>query len=492
MDLFNRAKEVLFKLPLAVLAEDENRKISFANQYFCDLFAIDVEPEMLSGMDCGGLAEQSKGYFKNPDTFVNYVNQAISVHEPIHDVELELIDGRYLSATYVPYFQDKTFAGHIWTYKEITKRKEAEEELRLSELKYKTVVNHLQEVVFRIDAQGIIHFLNPAWEIITGHKINQSLGKKITDFADQAYSTDIEQSIKDLFSGKKTSDATLLKIINKNKIPVYLEVYASTMVLEEGQKVIWGTLTNVTEKKKAEFELLKGIQKERELFDLKSRFVNMVSHEIRTPMAGILSSVELLELINQGDPAEAVNKSKKHYHRIKSQIKRVTDLMNDVLLLGKFDAGKVTFHPQMVNLVSLIKELIDQNFNPQSSGRKINILTEGTKRACQVDPELFKHMVANLLSNALKYSVGQADPEIKIIFGEKNLVLEVSDHGIGIPEKDKKNLFAAFIRASNTRNIEGTGLGLVIIKHFVDIHQGNITFESSENKGSTFTITLPG
>lgn len=491
-NVFNRAQEVLFKLPLAVLAENEHRQISFANQYFCDLFAIPASPEQLTGMDCGGLAEQSKAYFKEPNLFLDYVNQAISIHEPIHDVELELVDGRYLSATYVPYFKEKVFAGHIWTYKEISLRKAAESDLRKSEQRYKTVVDHLQEIIFRIDQSGKIIFLNPAWEKITGYPVQDAMGKKIVQFADEQYKQIIEESISNLFSGAKSEERGLIKIINKHQEDVYLQVYGSTIILEDGQAGIWGTLTNITEKKKAEIELLKSIEKERELFDLKSRFVNMVSHEIRTPMAGILSSVELLELINAGDPSQVVPKSQKHYARIKSQIKRVTDLMNDVLQLGKIEAGKVVFNPEMSDVFQAVNELIDDNFHPDEIDRKINVEIIGIQRLCKVDIDLFKHIISNLLSNALKYSANKSSPTIKLIYKEKALEIEVIDYGIGIPAKEQKNLFSAFNRASNTHNIEGTGLGLVVIKHFVDIHKGKISFKSTENIGSTFKLNLPG
>lgn len=489
---FNRAQEVLFKLPLAVLAENEHRQISFANQYFCDLFAIPASPEQLTGMDCGGLAEQSKAYFKEPNLFLDYVNQAISVHNPIHDVELELIDGRHLSATYVPYFKENIFAGHIWTYKEITLRKAAEAELRKSEQRYKTVVNHLQEIIFRLDSSGKITFLNPAWEKITGHTVKDTIGKKIVQFADKQYKQIIEESISNLFSGAKSEERGLIKIINKELEDVYLQVYGSTIILEDGQTGIWGTLTNVTEKKNAEIELLKSIEKERELFELKSRFVNMVSHEIRTPMAGILSSVELLELISNGDPVHVKPKSQKHFDRIKSQIKRITELMNDVLQLGKIEAGKVVFNPKMNNVLQVTNELIDDNFHPDEIGRKIDVEITGLQRLCKVDVDLFKHIISNLLSNAIKYSANKPDPCIKLIFKEMCLEVEVTDYGIGIPAKEQKTLFSAFNRASNTHNIEGTGLGLVVIKHFVDIHEGKISFKSTENVGSTFKVSLPG
>ncbi|MFM6976594.1 MAG: ATP-binding protein [Sphingobacteriaceae bacterium] len=620
--LFNRAQEVLFRLPLAVLAENERREISFANQFFCDLFEIPATPQQLSGMDCSNLAEQSKNYFTDESKFLAFIKEAIDFQQPISDIHLQLKNGAHLAASYVPYFKEEVFAGHIWTYQDITLRKEAElelerqktfaaeildslpadiaifdqdhkylytnytaiknpeirdwirgkddfeyceyrnrdtemahvrrakflealsaghqiewedqiptseggtdyvlrkfnphfdeheqlrfmvgygvniseikkktEELRLSEIKYKTVVNHLQEIIFKCDLEGVIEFLNPAWEKITGYTVEYAMGKKLTHFIDPKFHAEIEQRIADLANNKSQELFTLLKITSKTKNSIYLEAYASKISMEDGQFSLWGAFTDVTEKQKVKNELLKTIQKERELNELKSRFVNMVSHEIRTPIAGILSSVELLELIHQGDLGQVISKSQKHFGRIKSQIKRVTELMNDVLLLGKIEAGKVACNPENVDILKIIKEIIEHHFNRNEIKRKINIEIAGTPRPFRLDGGLFKHIIINLLSNAVKYSADRPDPIVKIYFNAKDMSLEVIDFGIGIPAADQKNLFSAFVRASNTKNTEGTGLGLVVVKHFVGMHNGKITFKSTENMGTTFKLTFIG
>lgn len=364
---FNRAQEVITKLPLAILVEDENRHISVANQYFCALFQVPATPAQLTGMNCEGLAEQAKSSFKDPASFVAFIDEAISTKAPMLDVELELSNGRYVSASYEPYFKEQEFAGHIWIYKDITSKKLAENELLIT------------------------------------------------------------------------------------------------------------------------------IQKERRLNEMQARFMSMVSHEIRTPMAGILSSVELLEMLTGNlDQADIQTKLNKHFDRIKSQINRVTELSNDVLMLGKLEARKIKYQPEEVNVLGLVKDIIEQNFSQTIIHRKINIEVEGLQRESMLDIGLFKHIVINLLGNALKYSSKRPDPILKITYQGQQIQLEIIDFGIGIPQQEQKEIFTAFSRGSNAHNIEGTGLGLALVKHFVEMHKGKITFKSSENEGTTFKVTLPG
>ena len=366
--VFNRAYEAISKLPLAVLVEDEHRKISITNTYFCTLFQIPLEPQQLVGMDCANLAEEAKSAFKDPGGFTRFIDEAIRLVKPIEDVELQLINGRYVSVSYQPYFkEEEEFAGHIWIYKDITS------------------------------------------------------------------------------------------------------------------------------KKLAENELLNTLQKERQLNEMQARFMSMVSHEIRTPMAGIFSSVELLEMLSKDDKlAEFQPKFQKHFDRIKSQIQRITELTNDALFLGKLEAGKIKYQPEEVNVLGLIKSIIDQNFSPAITQRRVNIEVEGLQRESKLDPALFKHIITNLIGNALKYSPNRPDPLVKIVFQRDHIQLEVIDFGIGIPQKEQREVFGAFSRASNANNIEGTGLGLALVKHFVEMHKGKITFKSTENEGSTFKVTLPG
>ena len=372
----------------------------------------------------------------------------------------------------------------------ISQLKAKENELMVSEDKHRKLLDQLNEIVFRLTLDKKIEFLNPAWTRILGFITKECIGEELTRFvisADQKLMSDI---IENVISGRTSTISKVVGFSTRDGKIKWIKVYmAKTEKIV--QLALWGTLTDITEQQIAEQELLKTVQREKELNELKSNFVNMISHEFRTPLAGIMSSVELLELTDEQFENPAQSKSAHYYELIKSQIARMTELMNNVLLLGKIEAGKVELHLYEVYLSGLCKEIIQNIFQNPDSHRTINLNTGGKEKAIQLDPNLIKNVIINLLSNALKYSSAEKCPELKLLFGRENTTIQVIDYGIGIPKPDLKKLFGSFFRASNIGNVEGTGLGLVVVKYFVELHGGSIKVQSKLGKGSVFTVLIP-
>ncbi len=372
----------------------------------------------------------------------------------------------------------------------ISKLKKKERELMLSEYKHRKLLTQLNEVVFRLTLSRQIEFLNPAWTKILGYNTEDCLGKTLQDFVILADLKIMSDTIENVISGKTSTINTVIGFTAKDGKVKWLNVYmAKTEKVVE--LALWGTLTDITERQMAEHELLKTLQKEKELNELKSSFVNMVSHEFRTPMAGILSSVELLEIIDKQLDNPVKSKSAYYYELIKNQVSRMTGLMNNVLMLGKIEAGKIEFTPSEVVLSILCKEIIQQNFAHPSRACRIAVTLTGQEKSLLLDINLIKHILINLLSNALKYSSKDTNPELKLVFSKQNTTIQVIDNGIGIPKGEIKKLFNSFFRASNTGNVEGTGLGLVVVKYFVELHGGTIKVQSRPDNGSVFTVTIP-
>lgn len=247
-------------------------------------------------------------------------------------------------------------------------------------------------------------------------------------------------------------------------------------------------LREATARKLHEIELMQDLEHERELRELKSRFVSMVSHEFRTPLATILSSSEYIKTYGEVAPYA---KRQKHFGRIQGAVSNMTRLLEDVLIIGRNDSGRLEFNPTIIDVDEFCREIVDEMQTSAGTRHAIKYAQRGNNRRLLLDANLLRVALTNLLSNAIKYSPDGGRIDFNLVCDEKKLMFRVRDSGIGIPQEDQQRLFETFHRASNVSNIAGTGLGLYITKMAVELHDGQIKFESQQNVGTTFTITMP-
>ncbi len=233
-------------------------------------------------------------------------------------------------------------------------------------------------------------------------------------------------------------------------------------------------------------ELVKALSVERELGDLKSRFVSMASHEFRTPLSTILSSASLVSKYLKEDEQD---KRDKHINRIKSAVNNLTDILNDFLSIGKIEDGKIIAHFAKFDLKELITTVCNEIAGIVRPGQQIFYHHRGNKIA-HLDPSLLRNVMINLLSNAIKFSPEKGTIEVTSVINDSQIILSVKDSGIGISEEDKEHLFERFFRGTNATNIQGTGLGLHIVERYVALMNGNIEYISELEKGTVFTITF--
>lgn len=237
----------------------------------------------------------------------------------------------------------------------------------------------------------------------------------------------------------------------------------------------------------AKEQISNSLESEKELNQLKSRFISMASHEFRTPLSTIQLSASLIEKYAE---AAGVAEIAKHVNKIKSSVTGLTAILNNFLQIEKLESGKVEAHLSDFDLRELAIEITEEMQSLTKTGQKINYenLTENT--IAKLDKNLIKNCIINLITNAIKYSHEGSLIEFKTEITAEQCIISVKDNGIGIPVEDQKHLFGAFFRAHNTGNILGTGLGLNIVLRHVEMMQGGITFEST-TKGSLFTLTFP-
>jgi signal transduction histidine kinase len=244
----------------------------------------------------------------------------------------------------------------------------------------------------------------------------------------------------------------------------------------------------VHDRKKAEEEAHKALGKERELNELKSKFVSIASHEFRTPLSTVMSSASLINQYKDKGDLEKVNK---HVQRIKSSVNHLTTILNDFLSLGKLEEGKIDVVFETIDVEEFLTDVRDEMKASLKAGQEIIIAANGHTQTIDTDTRIMRNILFNLVSNASKYSDEGKRIYLQATQQERQIVLSVRDEGIGIPENEFKHLFERFFRASNAINIQGTGLGLNIVKRYVDLLGGTILFESEYGKGSSFTITIP-
>ncbi|MBW4646870.1 MAG: hybrid sensor histidine kinase/response regulator [Goleter apudmare HA4340-LM2] len=251
----------------------------------------------------------------------------------------------------------------------------------------------------------------------------------------------------------------------------------------ESLRSINKTLENRVEERTAE------LVKAQEINDFKSEFVSMLSHDIRNPLNTILLAAGLLQ-----NSEEKLTKEKKttHFQMIRSAIKNMAQLLDEVSFIGKAEAGKLQCQLAPLDLVAFCRQLVDEaQLNALEKRLNLVFASSGESDVAVWDENLLRHILGNLLSNAIKYSLPGGTVRFELICQEKTAIFQIQDSGIGIPKKDQKRLFQTFQRAENVGNIPGTGLGLAIAKKCVEAHGGEILVDSEVGVGTTLTVILP-
>lgn len=386
-------------------------------------------------------------------------------------------------------------ASRIKSAKAKRRQEAAELELRENEKKLRTIIESALDAIITVDEQGIIQEWNPRAEEIFGWTAQESIGKNLTsNIIPNQHHTSHEKGMKKyLKTGVGPVLNQRIEVTAMRRSGEEFPIELSIIPILRGKKHSFTAfIRDITLAKRTKDEMEKSLIKERELNELKSRFVSMTSHEFRTPLTTIKQNVDLIGYQLEASLPNAKENFNRYFQRIDSEIGRVTNLMNDILLLGKIEAGKVEISKRNEDLVQLANQCIQKICQGRLDQRGIKLETKGIERPVQIDLQLMEHVLTNIMSNSLKYSPDEKDPELTISFRSlSEVIISCKDQGIGIPKKDQKGLFSSFYRATNVKNIQGTGLGLSIVKEFVVMHGGTIEVVSDTNQGATFIISIP-
>jgi PAS domain S-box-containing protein len=350
-----------------------------------------------------------------------------------------------------------------------------------SEQLYKSITKNFPAgIIYILSLDFVIQSVEGKDLQLHGKTPEECIGKNYIDTCDQDQATVmamLKQVVEDDFA-------------RQIEIPKGAFFYATTATLlrdAQGEPTkILVVEHNITSQHNNTQQLEANLRDERQLSELKSRFVSMASHEFRTPLTTISSSASLISRYAEKGEAEKIFK---HTSRIQSNVEHLTNILNDFLSLEKLESGKQNIKLQEVQLLEFMSDLKDEIKGILKPGQRIQLKGEDAQLIS--DPFVLKAALINLISNASKYSAEGMPVEVAWKIDQDSVHIGVTDHGIGIPDHEKELMFTRFFRAGNALNIEGTGLGLFIVKKYLELLKGNLTFESELNVGSTFTIEIP-
>lgn len=370
------------------------------------------------------------------------------------------------------------------------------------------ILNNLFHGVFLLDKNGVVLEFNKATLKMLSVTALQVKGAKLDKFVPEKYMLSFDEYFLNC-QNELTKNYGKFEIqipsLEENTKVLEFDLNQNFISDEDGERYTIGLINDVTKRKELEKEIelqkkskdliLEKLEKEQELNDMKSRFISIASHEFRTPLAGILSSVDLIERYLVADKKNWSSfihneKVEKHLGKVKTSIKNLTVILNQFLSLGKLEEGKTTYYPEKFNLQEMCLEHTNEFKYMLKKNQKLEYRHQTNAVDVWLDKNILRNILNNLLSNSVKYT-----PENKSIFldsfiDDKKIQIIIKDEGYGIPENEQKNLFRRFFRAKNVENLQGTGLGLTIVKRYVELMNGEIKFESIENVGTSFCITF--
>ncbi len=368
----------------------------------------------------------------------------------------------------------------------------AEQNLIESERKFRFISENITDFISVLDNDGRFMYASPSAEKVIGYNPEELIGKNFIYIIHKDDAASFIENVLEKIVFNKEEVKLRYRILAKTNKYYWVETYFKPIIDTTNQttSIICST-RDVTEREQLMNDLQQALEKERELNELRSQFVSMASHQFRTPLTVIQSGVELMEIYLEGLQEEKQNPFKKQFKRINAEVARLQDLMTDVLVLGREEAQRTPYTPEVDDLVIFCKDLIESRYNNRYPyGRKVILFVFGKEQKVLFDKKLLDHSLENILNNAYKYSE-TGDIKMSINFEYEQVKISIKDNGIGIPQNDLANLFQPFYRASNTTEIEGTGLGLPIVKEFIEKHGGSIFVESELNIGTTITVMLP-
>ena len=363
--------------------------------------------------------------------------------------------------------------------------------LKESERRFRAIFDSSFQLTKLLTPKGVVLEVNETALEFTGMRSENIIGRSIWEQPIWEQSPNAKEQLKEgiVKAGMGEFFRSEIDLSGKGGQIVTVDFSLKPVKNETGQVLLLiAEARDISDRKRAESETLKALAREKELSELRAKFVTMVSHEFRTPLTTIQFSTGLLQDYSAKWPEE---KKSTHFVRIQLAIKRMTELLEDILVIGKIEANTLPFQPVSLNLEKFCQQLVEEQQLNDSNQHPIAFIHQGGDCDAQMDEKLLRQILGNVLSNAIKYSPIGSSVCLHLNCQNQEAIFQVQDQGIGIPQADLERILETFYRATNVGTISGTGLGLAIVKRAVELHGGKLAIHSQEGSGTIFTITLP-
>jgi PAS domain S-box-containing protein len=367
------------------------------------------------------------------------------------------------------------------------KRREAEQTVRQNEERFRALIENALDIITLLGADGIIHYESPSIEKVLGYKPEDLVDKNILEYVHPEDKENVLNTLNQAILNPSTTLGIEFRVQHQDGTWRIFEAVGKRFIDPAKMSCIVLNSRDITERKRAE-EIRRTLERERELSEGRFNFVSMMSHEFCNPITTIRVSNDILK--NFSDRTTQEQKAR-CLNQIEASAKEMTQLLEDILSLTRAEVGKLEVNPQPFDLVKFCRDLVEGMQMAGGKKHKLYYVMQGECNPACMDENLLRHILTNLLLNAIKYSAEGSDVWFDLSCQNEEAIFQIQDRGIGIPLQDQEKLFESFHRGQNVGKIPGTGLGLSIVKKYVDLHGGHISLKSKVGVGTTFTVTLP-
>lgn len=477
----NRLKTLITNLQSGILLEDDQRKIVLVNPIFCKLFGIDAEPEIMKGLDCNLMADNTKNYFKYPEEFSTRIEVILEQRKTVIAEEIILADGRIFERSYIPLFKDKEYNGHLWSYEDVTIKKNYKESLEAERTKYSNIIANMQMGLIEVDNDDNILFANQAFGDMSGFSLAELIGENASALL---LTNKNDTIIKEKLQLRKTnvSDSYEVKVTTKNgEERNWLVSGAPNRTFNGEIKGSVGIHLDITDQKKMENEKEKLLQKLAKQNEYLNEYAHVVSHDLKSPLRSIHA---LLSWIQEDNEKEFSDQTQEYLNQIRDKVEKMDNLIQGILTYSKIESQKRM--AEKTNLNEVVRNTMETIHIPKN----IVVTITNELPTMQTDSFIMHQLFQNLISNAVTYNDKQNGVvEIAVTESKKHYIFSVKDNGIGIDIKYQSKIFQIF--ESYSKNAKSTGIGLAIVKKIVNLCNGKIWLESQVGIGTIFYIKLP-